>query len=111
MPGSPHYDPACVVTPPSTNRSCDTLASLPSGSTLSPSVDVTYTCTATGAIAVPANLEYSIKCGAGDTSTGSTYTGSNTRVCRTPSTNSTSQTITCAVRDKSTGIVFSGSEI
>jgi uncharacterized repeat protein (TIGR01451 family) len=109
MPGSPNYDPACVVT---VSPSCDRLASLPSGSTLSTSIDVTYTCTATGAIAVPANLEYSIKCGAGDTSSGSAYTGSNIRVCRTPSTSSTSQTMTCAVRDKTnTGVVFSGSEI
>ena len=111
IPQSPNYDPACVVPPPSIVRSCDMLTSLPSGSTLSPSIDVTYTCTATGAIAVPANLEYSIKCGVGDISTGSTFTGSNIRICRTPSTTATTQTMTCAVRDRTTGVVFSGSEI
>lgn len=59
-PGSPDYDPACVV--PNSTPSCGNLGSFPSGSTLSPSIDVTYTCSATGAIPVPANLEYSIKC-------------------------------------------------
>ncbi len=111
MPASPNYDPACVVPNPSA-PSCGNLGSFPSGSVLSPSIDVTYTCSASGTIAIPANLEYSIKCDTGDTSTGSSYTGSNIRICRTPGTNSTTQTITCAVRDKTnTGVIFTGSNV
>jgi hypothetical protein len=60
-------DPA-VITIGSIGSSCDTISSSPAASTLAPSVDVTYTCAATGSTLVPANLEYSIKCGTGDVS-------------------------------------------
>jgi hypothetical protein len=60
----------------------------------------------------PANIEYSIKCDTSDISPESAYTGSNTRFCRTPATSSTTQTVTCAVRDKTNaGVIFPGSAV
>lgn len=102
-------DPACIIV--DSTPSCGALVSSPTAAVLAPNVDVTYTCSANAGNVAVANLEYSIKCGTGDTSSGAAYTASNTRICRTPATQSTATSTTCSVRNKTTGAVFSGSEV
>lgn len=64
---------------------------------------------ALGFTGVSTDLEYNIKCGTTDTGA---WSGSATRLCNLPATNSTVQVATCAVRDKTKPtVIFSGSEI
>lgn len=101
-------DPACIIVG---GPSCGALSSNPATTSLPPSTDVTYTCTPSGTGFVLANLDYAIMCDAADTSSGAAYTGTNTRICRTAATNATTTAITCAVRDRTTGVVFTGSNV
>ncbi len=80
-------------------------------SPVSPSTSVTYSCAPptafTGVVSI---IEYRIQCAPGDP-TAVWGTGS-TRACLAPATESTSQTITCAVRDRTnSGSIFTGSDI
>ena len=100
-------DPAVIIVSTSVvPAACEKLVPDNAGAILAPNIPVTYTCSATGTTIVAANLEYSIKCGAWDTSLESGYTGSNVRVCRTPATTATSQSITCTIRDKTNPTVI-----
>lgn len=77
---------------------------------VTPNTAISYACNAVGFTGSVSNLEYNVACGVGDTT--ATWTGSNTRVCNAPNSNSASQTVSCGVRDRTNpGVVFTGSFI